>query len=169
MKNVKSFICIVSICAAVSLAAVETAYWAAMHPGSWDNKIDFSVYSEDFQRISEAVMTCEEEMNATGDHVFLVTRNGETAIQHQGNPLKLDSVQKQSLQNICVAFIESSAFLECIRYYENRISFHDSNGRYALVYTFDDTQPEFLDLPDEPQEIVIQKAGKCWYHVAIKS
>lgn len=31
MKNVKSFICIVSICAAVSLAAVETAYWAAMH------------------------------------------------------------------------------------------------------------------------------------------
>ena len=166
-KTLKTLITIVGICAAVSLAAVGTAYWAAMHPGSWDNKIDFSAYSEDFQRISEAVMTCEEEMNATDDHMFLVTRNGEMAIQYQGNPLELDSAQKQSLQNICVAFIESSSSLECIRYYENRISFHNNNGRYGLVYTLDDTQPEFLNLPDEPQEIVIQKAGTCWYHVAI--
>lgn len=130
---------------------------------------DFGTYEADFQTVVNAVNSYAGDFETDLKMTFLVERMVDnTALYFEGNKLKLDESEQSALEHIREAFSDSDAPLESIRVYPGRISFHISNGQYALVYTLDDSKPTFVNTPDETQTVLTKKIQKNWYHVVWK-
>ncbi len=79
----------------------------------------------------------------------------------------LSKKEQASLNRITEeAFVsELDSKLCCIRFSSDRISFHIEGGHYALVYSFDDKPPTYVNEPNDDEKVLVQRADKNWYHI----
>ncbi len=126
----------------------------------WQYAVDFDEYGDDFKAVAEY---CREFFE--GHSEGYIGYNYGYYLSYDGERISLPSDVNKSVQKIAYAF-DNEGYLDSIRYHENRISFQISNGQYALVYSFDDKKPAFVNSPEEKWSISVRKIEDNWYHAA---
>ena len=133
--------------------------WAGAKKESYKVK-DFDVIYNDLQLLVDIVNRNREKFE----------KDSIPCIVIQYNPLRfgtiaLSDANAESLTRVMKAFPSNSAILELITVHPDRISFATINRLYALVYTEDDSEPQFMTWPDENKKISVEKIQPHWYHV----
>lgn len=79
--------------------------------------------------------------------------------------IPLDDREQSALTRVVGAFYATPYDLEIMVMYPGRVSFDTDNRLYALVYTEDDSEPQYMTWPDEDRRILVEKIQPHWYHV----
>lgn len=137
----------------------------------WEHKItNFDIYRSDFQSIVNEMTYLAEETLNDGDFISIKygtdirteLNNGGTS---QTVNLSLSTTVKDALKNINKAFDEKNNLFMGLIIYKDRITFCTEGNLYAIVYTADNSKPQFMNIVTEKFSIKTKRIEKCWYHV----
>ena len=154
-------------CACVIIGAVSLVFNTLSQ--RWRHKADYNEYRNDFQTIADLVLTEYEDARYDKNErmEFLIGRNGnDYYISNNGVILKLSDSEQKSMNNVIKAFEYEYSYPSEIDVRRNRVSFHITAGQYALVYSEDGSEPDYLNKPTEDTKIHVRSIDGKWYHVA---
>ena len=138
---------------------------------NWSYKIDdFDEYKNDFQIVADFAKDYfeSEDFDMDEDYkiCYLVPKYDKISSSYYfwssaDEEIELpDDVEKSLYTLDTEAFKDKDARMDHIRYNEGRITFCTNNGQYAVVYSFDDKKPAFVNVPDENNKIGVKKIEK---------
>jgi hypothetical protein len=127
---------------------------------------DFDLYYDDFQTIADVAKRYEDGNDQPRSNFLLSGyANGVDYLSDHGHRIELSDQELKSLINLQKAFKCKDANFIGIRLHGNRIAFETNNGHYTLVYSIDDSEPTYVNSPEENWEIYVTKIRNNWYHV----
>ena len=140
---------------------IPVAYF--LHQTKWQYMADFETYGDSIKIVA---YYCREffEENVSADKQRYISYNRQS-LYYNAEELDMPLEVKNAAARIGDAF-DDEGYLDTIEYYEERISFEIINGRYALVYSFNDEKPKFVNSPEEDGGFSVKKIEDNWYHVA---
>lgn len=140
----------------------------------WERKItNFDIYKSDFQFIvNEMTYLAEQNLN-NDDFISIIYDTDIRAeinndITSQPLKLSLSTTIKDALKNIDKAFDEKDNLFKRLLIYKDRITFSTEGNLYAIIYTADNSKPQFMNIATEQFSIKTKMIEKCWYHVISK-
>jgi len=158
-----------SVCAAVCLAVVIGISLLAKNtltPEQEVQQANFKECEEDFLTVVELISAHRAQVEGIDYPFFYLQYNeGSVSLFTKKQEISLNEKELLSLRMVSAAFPENAGALTTISVYPGRISFDTEPKRYALVYTAEDTQPEFMFQPKETRKIQCIKIKPHWYHV----
>lgn len=131
---------------------------------------NFDKHYDDYAGVMEIAKGYEGEVQQTGIHYLTVDHDhGNCYLSYQGKRIELNQQQQDSLNTVDQSFTYKDSVFDTVRIYDNRISFNIENGQYALVYSFNDTKPSFVNHPEEDWKIYVKKLINNWYNVKLQN
>lgn len=162
-------VCVIAIAAPVALRLMFS------HTYQWQYIVnDFDEYEEDFQAVAdyakEFFVSGQENSGSNSNWIAVGvdTITHESTLYYDGGYLDASREICESVRRIDTEAFNKYAHFDVLRYYDGRIAFETTNGVYALVYSFDDEPPTFVNSPDEDGKYLIKKIKPHWYHVVKK-
>lgn len=159
----KNFIIpIIIVCSIVLVLSCITPILYFLHQSKWQYTADFETYVDSLKTVAYYCKDVFEENPSVNGRDYI--SYSKRSLYYKTKKLDMPLEVQHAVARIGEAF-DDEGYLDTIRYNESRISFSIINGRYALVYSFNDEKPKYVNSPDESGGISVKKIENNWYHV----
>lgn len=169
MKVPKNLIAVFLAFVIVLAPLTAFCYYTYIYLPRWEFALDKKAvlaHIRDFQTIADLAREyADTAEKAHVNNIGMGCRNKTPYLYFNGGYLNLSKEESASLDTI-MNLREDPSF-ETIYFGPGRIAFSVNNGQYALVYSYTDARPTYVNRPDEKPGCYVRKICPHWYNVVL--